>query len=419
MLGGVAVAEPGHLAPGARVGRYEIDDSLGTGPRASVYRARDLESGELVALKRPAAPGEVARWEIEARLLAELHHPGVAALHDHFEDPPGVYNIVMRLVEGTDLARLLWDRGTPGLPVIHVLEWLREGCEALQYLHDQQIVHGDVKPRNIVRGPERVVLVDFGLATHVEGPLAGASGGTPRFMAPEVFAGELSSPRSDVFSMAASAWTLITGRPPAYGEDRTLAGIADATDGLEQGLLAGLAFRPEDRIESAAALAEACGATIEGPAGASLAVSMEHAGVSRPLLEAIVRAVAGVFEASSASIALADGAGSDLSFVAAWGAGARAVVGMRLPPMTGIAGAAVESGKAQIVPRCRSDPRFAVQVANRIGYVPHTMLVLPLLREGAVAGVLSLLDRRGGEPYGPDDLPRAELFAQVAAASLA
>jgi GAF domain-containing protein len=211
---------------------------------------------------------------------------------------------------------------------------------------------------------------------------------------------------------------LITGRPPAYGEDRTLAGIADATPKLEEGLLAGLAFRPEDRIESAAALAEACGATIEGVAGASLAVSVERAGVSRPLLEAIVRAVAGVFEASSASIALADGAGGELEYVAAWGAGARGVVGMRLPRGIGIAGAAVESAKPQIVPRCRSDPRFAVQVANRIGYVPHTMLVLPLVRDGSVLGVLSLLDRRGGEPYGPDDLPGAELFAQVATAAL-
>ena len=154
MLGRVVVAAPGHLASGARVGRYEIDGSLGTGPRASVYRARDLDSGKLVALKRPSVPGDVARWEIEARLLAELDHPGVAALRDHFEEPAGVYNIVMRLVEGTDLARLLWDRGTPGLPVVHVLGWLREACESLQYLHDQQIVHGDVKPRNIVRGPE-------------------------------------------------------------------------------------------------------------------------------------------------------------------------------------------------------------------------------------------------------------------------
>jgi GAF domain-containing protein len=135
-------------------------------------------------------------------------------------------------------------------------------------------------------------------------------------------------------------------------------------------------------------------------------------------LEAVVRAAAGVFEAAAASIALADPSGGHLTYVAAWGAGARNVVGLELTRGQGIAGAAAESGQAQIVARCRTDPRFALEVARSTTYVPHTMLVLPLRRDGTVAGVLSLLDRRGGDPFGVDDLPRAELFAAVAAASL-
>jgi hypothetical protein len=414
----MTVAATTRLPRGARLGRYEIEDELGTGAIATVYRARDLENDVRFALKRALAPGDSTRCVIEARLLAELSHPGLATLVDHFEEPAGTYNIVMGLIEGTDLARRLWDRGTPGLPVPDVLRWIGQLCEALEYLHEQQVVHGDVKPRNLVRGRKRVVLVDFGLATRLGGDGAVAQGGTPRFMAPEVFAGDAASPRSDVFGVAASAWALITGGPPAYGEDRTLDAVPGTTPELERVLRAGLAFRPEDRIESAAAFADACGARMDGPLGAPLAVSVERAGLARPMLEAVVRAAAGVFAAAAASIALADPGAERLTYVAAWGAGASDVIGVELPRGEGIAGAAAESGRAQIVPRCRTDSRFAAQVASSTGYVPHTMLVLPLRRDDEIVGVLSLLDRRGGEPFGPGDVPRAQLFADVATASL-
>jgi eukaryotic-like serine/threonine-protein kinase len=415
----MTVAAPTPLPRGTQLGRYVIDDALGTGAKATVYRARDIETDRPVALKRASAPGNDGRWEIEARLLAELSHPGLASLVDHFEEPPGIYNIVMGLVDGIDLARLLWDQGAPGLPVRDVLRWTGEACDALQYLHGQQVVHGDVKPRNLVRGRERVVIVDLGAATRLGRDGATAPGGTPRFMAPEVFAGDPPSPRSDVFSVAASAWSMITGSPPAYGEDRVLDGIPGATLELEHALRAGLAFRPEDRIESAAALADAFGGLVDATAGISLAVSLARPGLRRPLLEATVQAAAGVFEAASASIALTEPSDGQLTYVAAWGAGASQVVGVELAAGHGIAAAAAGSGKAQIVPECRTDPRFASEVASSTGYVPHTMLVVPLRRDGVVVGVLSLLDRRGGSAYGADDLPRAELFAELAAASLA
>jgi eukaryotic-like serine/threonine-protein kinase len=414
----VAVDANAHVGAGTRLGRYEIEETLGSTPLATVYRALDLDSGARVALKRASASADHARWEIEARLLSELDHPGVARLIHHFEEPAGTYNIVMRLVDGTDLGRLLWDRGTPGLPVPDVLRWIGDACEALQYLHNQQIVHGDVKPRNLVLGRERVVLVDFGLATRLARDSDSARGGTPRFMAPEVYGGEPASSRSDVFGIAASAWNLITGSPPAYGEDRTLEAIAEAPPELEQALRAGLAFKPEVRIESAAAMAEAIGSRCDHAPGASLAASIPHSGIKRPLLEAVVRTAAGAFEAAAASIALVDRAEPQLVYVAAWGAGASGIVGMRLPANTGIAGAAAGTGKAQVVPRCRTDARFAAAVAMGTGYVPYTILAVPVRRGGAVIAVLSLLDRRDGEPYGSDDIPGAELFAELAAAAL-
>ncbi len=129
----------------------------------------------------------------------------------------------MELVGGTDLARTLWDRGNP-----RACRWMTccpgfvTLAAALQYLHEQHVVHADVKPRNLVRDGRRVVLVDFGLAGAANLEHAGARGGTPLFMAPEVFAGDTPSARSDVFGIAATAWTLLTGSPPVYGETRTL-----------------------------------------------------------------------------------------------------------------------------------------------------------------------------------------------------
>jgi GAF domain-containing protein len=74
----------------------------------------------------------------------------------------------------------------------------------------------------------------------------------------------------------------------------------------------------------------------------------------------------------------------------------------------------VQSGDAQAVPECRSDPRFAAQIAAGTGYVPHTMVVVPLRRRGETVGVLSILDRRDGGSYGPADVTRAELFTELA-----
>jgi hypothetical protein len=85
----------------------------------------------------------------------------------------------------------------------------------------------------------------------------------------------------------------------------------------------------------------------------------------------------------------------------------------------GIAGAVVETGDGQAVPECRKDPRFAARIAAGTGYVPHTMLVVPLRRGERIMGVLSLLDRRDGTPYTPADVTRGELFAELAVTALA
>jgi GAF domain-containing protein len=125
-----------------------------------------------------------------------------------------------------------------------------------------------------------------------------------------------------------------------------------------------------------------------------------------------------VFEAAAASVAVLDDASEELVYRAAWGAGADEVVGVRMSKVGGIAGSAVAGGQGVAVPNCRDDPRFAVRIAEGTGYVPHTMMAVPLVRDGATIGALSILDRRDGRPYGPADLERAQLFADLTVEAL-
>ena len=417
----VATSSITGLAPGDTLGRYRIVEAISPGGTGAVYRAVAGDDQREVAIKRMHERGGSGRFEVEARLLLGLEHPRVVKVRDHFEDENGTYCIVMDLVRGTDLSRMLWDRGAPGLPVSEVVEWTRQACEALQYTHEQQVLHGDVKPQNLICGPDGIVLVDFGAATALDaGGGAVARMGTPGFMAPEVFSGGTVSVRSDVYTMAATAWYLLSGAPPVFGEPTPLAQtVPGVSEELEHALRHGLELAPERRIASAQALADAVGAPLREREGVSLGVSIEGDGVDRSLIEAVVQTAAGVFEAAAASIALVDRDRDELVYESAWGAGAREIVGMRLGRGVGIAGAVVANAEPQAVPDCRADDRFAAQVARGTGYVPHTMLVVPLVRAGVAIGVLSLLDRRGGRSYGPDDIPRAELFATLALRMLA
>jgi hypothetical protein len=399
--------------------RYTVLAPISSGAMGAVYRAHDSEVGKDVALKRLTDSRHGAHFDIEARLLSQLQHPRVVQVLDHFDDSTGRY-LVMELVEGTDLGVLLKKKGDPGLPLADVIEIARDACEALRYVHEQQIVHRDVKPQNLIDSQSGVVLVDFGVARELHEEESGTVGiGTPRFMAPEVFAGGTVSPRSDVFGLAATIWTLLSGKPPVYAEPTKLHDIRpDVPPELERTIRAGLEMVPERRVASIGAFARALGSPVHPSRGRSLALSVDKPDAPRDLMEGIVRTAAGVFEAAASSISLTDVTTGELVYQSAWGAGAREIVGVRLPPGTGISGAVVGSGEGIAVPECRSDPRFAAQIAAGTGYVPYTMLVVPLVRAGATIGALSLLDRRDGGFYGPEDIDRATMFAELAVTAL-
>src|SRR3954453_13427027 len=386
----------------------------------AVYRARDLRTGHDVALKHLLDTRQSERFEVEARLLSCLSHPRVVEIVDYLQDEQGAY-LIMQLVEGVDLGVVLERRGDPGLPLEDAIEYARQACEALQYVHEQQIVHRDVKPRNLILCDRGVVLVDFGVAREVndldQGGTVGI--GTWKYMAPEVFAGGAVSPRSDVFGIAATLWTLLAGRPPAYAEPTQLSDLVPGVSPeLEETVRAGLEIVPEKRVASVASFARALGGPLEPSRGQSLALTVDAPDAPRALMEGIVRTAPAMFEASASSIAMTDEITGELVYQSAWGAGAHEIVGVRLPPGQGISGHVVASGDAEAVADCASDPRFAARIAEGTGYVPYTMLVVPLNRGGRAIGVLSLLDRRGGRRYGAEDVERAALFADLAVAAL-
>jgi serine/threonine protein kinase len=240
-------------------GRYELLEVLGQGGEGRVVKALDHQHGRLVALKIRTVGPTTDREALlaEARvLLAIPPNPHVPLVRDDFFDGDQ-YVIAMDWVEGDDLGRMLRARGRPGLGPSVVLPWLADAAAALTHLHAQHppVVHGDVKPANLVLADGgRVVLVDFGLSSSPSS--ARRRTGTRGFAAPELAAGGQPTRASDVYSLAATAFTLLTGAPPT--------GVRPAWDGidpeqatqLEEAIRLGLSTDPAKRPESAGELVE-------------------------------------------------------------------------------------------------------------------------------------------------------------------
>lgn len=206
----------------ARLERYELLDALGEGGMGKVHRARDTETGELVALKlvELSHAGSVAeqdlvreRFERELRTAASLSHPNICRVLSYGR-APGQLFLAMELVEGITLQRLIEARGT--LPVPVALEVLRQLLEALAHAHVAGITHRDLKPPNIMITPDGVVkLLDFGIARAFGDATLTATGflvGTPSFMAPEQVNGKGASARTDLFSAGVTLLAMLTGR---------------------------------------------------------------------------------------------------------------------------------------------------------------------------------------------------------------
>jgi eukaryotic-like serine/threonine-protein kinase len=412
--------EAGHRVVGAArlKDRYRIHEPIAQGGMGAVYRAVDEQSGEEVAIKHLLHLRHSARFEIEARLLFELDHPRVVRVQDYFGDEGGQY-LVMDLIRGADLDLLLEERGTPGLPITEAVEYTRQACEALQYIHDQRIIHRDVKPPNLICCDGEIVIVDFGIARALgSGSTLTQALGTPGYIAPEVAMTGRASARSDVYGLAATLWTLIAGMPPSEALGSPLSKLVpDVPRELEATLQAAMEQAPERRTASAEAFAHALGANLDSQ-GSSLTLSIDLPRAPKRLLEAVVEAAACVFDAAAASIALRDERTGELVYSAAWGTAAQNIVGVRLAQGAGLAGAVVESGDGIAIPDCRNDPRWESWISQTVGYTPYTMLIVPLKRGDEAVGALTILDRRDGQPYEAEQVEPLSAFADVALAAI-
>jgi hypothetical protein len=231
------------LAPGARLGLYEIVSPLGSGGMGEVYRGRDTKLNRDVAIKIlpdvfAHEAERVARFTREAQTLASLNHPNIAQIYGVIEEdqPAHVHALVMELVEGDDLSALV-ARGA--MPLAEALPIARQIADALEAAHEQGIVHRDLKPANIkVRPDGTVKVLDFGLAKALD-PAAGSNSGsvansptltaratqmgmiigTAAYMAPEQARGKAVDKRADIWAFGVVLYEMLTGRRLFDGEE--------------------------------------------------------------------------------------------------------------------------------------------------------------------------------------------------------
>ena len=205
------------------IGRYRIQGELGRGMMGVVYEAHDPSLNRRVALKVVRLLFAITdaekdsferRFLSEARIAARLSHPGIVVVHDIGRDPQnGILYIALERLRGRTLAEMTADGGR--LPWRQALEITVQVARALAYAHAQGVVHRDIKPANVmVLATGEPKIMDFGLAKHEAGHELTAAGqfmGTPLFMAPEQVLGQKVDGRTDLFSLGAMLYTLLTG----------------------------------------------------------------------------------------------------------------------------------------------------------------------------------------------------------------
>jgi serine/threonine-protein kinase len=212
-----------------QVGRYQLFETLGVGATSRVVRGFDPMIGRAVAVK--LFPTELAHGEArdrflrEARVVGQLSHPNIITLHDMgVEESTQTPYLVMEFIEGTSLDRVL-EKGT--VPLARACAWAAHAAEALVVAHNRGVIHGDVKPANILIAADgRIKLMDFGMARVAkrdsgDSPLLG----TPAYWCPEQIMGCPQDARSDIFSLGVVLYEMVTGTRPFEAD--TLQGVCN------------------------------------------------------------------------------------------------------------------------------------------------------------------------------------------------
>lgn len=204
--------------------RYALEQKIGEGGMARVYRGRDLRLDRRVAIKvlhpqYASDPGFLRRFQHEAQAAAGLNHPGIVDVFDVGQDGDIQY-IVMEYVDGSDLKTLLLRNGA--LPVDDAVQIAEQVASALDAAHHAGLVHRDIKPQNIIITPEgRAVVTDFGIAKSQLSTSVTETGvifGTADYLSPEQARGQPATQRSDIYSLGVTLYEMLTARLPYSGE---------------------------------------------------------------------------------------------------------------------------------------------------------------------------------------------------------
>lgn len=221
--------------------RYRIDKKIGQGGMGAVFVATDERFGSTVAIKETFFTDENYRraFEREARLLNNLRHPALPRVSDHFTEENGQF-LVMEYITGDDLSEKIEESNSP-FPIGDVLNWADQLLDALDFLHTQEtpVIHRDIKPQNLKLTPRgQIILLDFGLAkgspTDARHQTAAQSvfGYSRNYASLEQIQGTGTDPRSDLYSLGATLYHLMTGIPPVDALTRAMTVLNGEEDPL-------------------------------------------------------------------------------------------------------------------------------------------------------------------------------------------
>jgi serine/threonine protein kinase len=256
-----------------QIGKYRLEEKIGRGAMAEVFKAYHPNLDKHVAIKilhsfLAEKTDILNRFQREARHVAALNHNNIVKIHD-FDVAGSLYYMVMEFIDGPTLkAQIKTYRAQGQLVAIpEAVDIIRQVGQALEYAHSHGVIHRDIKPANVmIEGGGRVILTDFGLAKILSGPqftTTGALVGTPAYMSPEQGLGKPGDARSDIYSLGAMLYQLITGRFPFTAETplaivfkhinaplpwpRTV--NPDIPENLEKVIVKAMAKNPEERYQ--------------------------------------------------------------------------------------------------------------------------------------------------------------------------
>lgn len=250
--------------------RYIIEKLIKVGGMGAVYMGLDERLSRYCAIKEMLTTYETIeeknyaerRFKVEARMLSQFDHPNLPAVYDYFIEK-GHYYLVMSFVDGIDFNELLYSEGKPGLPEEKVIDWSIEILDLLDYLHNQHppVVYRDLKPGNIMLHRDgRVMLIDFGIARTIQPEAEGVKYtaiGTDGYSPEEQYRGQV-EPRSDLYSLGATMYHLLTGKRPPPFNPGPLRNVAPwISPVMEKIVMKALEYRAEDRFSSAKEMQDA------------------------------------------------------------------------------------------------------------------------------------------------------------------